>query len=87
MPTDQLFSDDLLVTLKLAFDETVPRFVLEELNDPEQCRVIDLWTNVTKDYAGYMAIYRAKQLRKQACSTASLGVYSVLKRRMYGGIV
>lgn len=72
MPTDELFSEDLLLTLKLAFEDTVPRFVLEDFNDPEQCRIIDLWTNVVKDYRGYMAVYRAKQLCKEQSGTCTV---------------
>lgn len=69
LPTDELFCEALFETLTLAFENTIPRFVLEDLNTPEDCRVIDLWTNTVRDYEGYMRVYRRKQERKGSYST------------------
>lgn len=70
LPTDELFADALLETLQLAFDNMVPRFVMEDLNTPEYSRVLDLWNNKVRDYNGYLRIMEAKQEARGAYVSA-----------------
>lgn len=63
MPTDEAFSAQLLDDIRDAFENTLPKCVLEDLHDKKDSRVIYLWSGYVTGYDEYLLSLQRKAIK------------------------
>lgn len=71
LPTDDEFSAALVDSAKDSFTRTLPKCVLEDLNNKEESRILFLWSGIVTGYDEYLTKYRKKGVDRNNTGTSA----------------